>query len=108
MNAIHGGDVLHLHFDISDVWDGDSISSSSAWWFGLSCGEWMRNAMTREIAALAVIEQALGKVLLQLALAQSTVRLCGTPLSHELEDLVAHATELRQRIVDAKCLVGAR
>jgi hypothetical protein len=57
----------------------------------------MRSAMTRERAALAVIEQALSKVLPQLALAQSTARLCGKLLSDELEGLVAHATELRQR-----------
>ena len=64
----------------------------------------MRNTITRERAAFAVIEQALSKALLQLALAQSTARLCGEPLSRELDDLVSHATELRQRIVDAKCL----
>lgn len=61
----------------------------------------MRSTMTRERAALAVIEQALSKALLQLDLAHTPARLCGKPLSHELEDLVAHATELRQRIVKA-------
>jgi hypothetical protein len=67
----------------------------------------MRSGMTRERAALAVIEQALGKALLQFALAQSAARFCGKPLCHELEDLITHATALRQRIVDAKCLAAA-
>jgi hypothetical protein len=48
----------------------------------------MGSAMTRERAALAVIEQALSKALLQLDLAHSTAHLCGKPLSHEIEDLV--------------------
>jgi hypothetical protein len=64
----------------------------------------MRSGMKRERAALAVIEQALNKALLQLTLAQSAAGLCGEPLSHELDDLVAHATELRHRIADATCL----
>lgn len=67
----------------------------------------MRSVMTRERAALAVIEQALSKALLQLDLAHSAAHLCGELLSHELEDLVAHATELRQRIVNANGLVTA-
>ena len=67
----------------------------------------MRSTTTREHAALAVIEQALSKALVQLDLAQSAARLWGKPLSHELEDLVAHATELRQRIVHANGVVVA-
>ena len=67
----------------------------------------MRSTMTRERAALAIIEQALSKALLQLDLAHSAARLWGKPLSHELEDLVAHATELRQRIVHTNGVVAA-
>jgi hypothetical protein len=48
-------------------------------------------------AALAVIEQGLSKALLHLALAKSTARICGEPLSHELEDFVSHAMESRGR-----------
>ena len=67
----------------------------------------MRSTMTRERAALAVIEQALSKALVQLDLAHSAAHLCGKPLSHEFEDLIAHATELRQRIVHANGVVAA-
>jgi hypothetical protein len=41
----------------------------------------MRKTITRERAALAVVEKALSKVLTQLALAQSTMRVCDKPSS---------------------------
>jgi hypothetical protein len=48
-----------------------------------SCNEVasMRKTITRERAALAVVEKALSKVLTQLALAQSTMRVCDKPSS---------------------------
>jgi hypothetical protein len=64
----------------------------------------MRKSITRERAAMAVIEQALSKVLIQLALAQSTARVCDKLVDDELEDLISAAVKLRQRIVNANCL----
>jgi hypothetical protein len=63
--------------------------------------------MTREHAALAVIEQALIKALLQLDLAHSAAQLCRNPLSREVAGLIAHTTELRQRVVNENRLVAA-
>jgi hypothetical protein len=66
----------------------------------------MRSRMTRERAALAVIEQALSRAS---ATCAGPIRslLLHPPLSRELEDLITHATEKRQRIVDAQCLAAA-
>jgi hypothetical protein len=62
----------------------------------------MGDRVVRKRAALAVMQQALAKVLPQLALAQSTARICGDDLVEELAELASKVTELQGRILQAQ------
>ncbi len=66
----------------------------------------MRTRVTQTHAAVAVVEQALAKVLVQLALAQSAAGICGNELTAELEHLIEKAGELRARVGNAMHLGG--
>jgi hypothetical protein len=58
----------------------------------------MRNGLTLADAGMAVVREALGKVLVQLALAQSAARVADTEIAAELDKAVAQLAALQKRI----------
>jgi hypothetical protein len=58
----------------------------------------MQRPIQRKRAAMAVIERALAKALVQLTLAHATARICDDAVFGELQDLVQKTTDLRKRV----------
>jgi hypothetical protein len=61
----------------------------------------MRNGLTLAGAGMAVVKEALGKVLTQLALAQSAARVADADIAAELDKAVAQLTALQNRMSTA-------
>jgi hypothetical protein len=58
----------------------------------------MRNGLTSADAGMAVVREALGKALMQLALAQSAARVAHADIAAELDNAVAQLAALQKRI----------
>jgi hypothetical protein len=105
VNTIDGDDGFYLHFDIWSV----------AWrqHVPIECGEFcvrsLQDAKCDDAKACCASNHRAGAQQSARAArsAHSAAHLGGKPLSHELEDLIAYATELRQRIVHANGVVAA-
>ena len=64
-------------------------------------GRSMRNGLTLAAAGMAVVREALGKALTQLALAQSAAQVADAGIADELDKAVADLIALEKRISSA-------